>query len=323
MTNHRIMRVELQMMSRSCTEDRLILGQRSRANSNSGGTINQSGISQEKRLEERQHSVGKTECDRRNFGLKVHSRRRRRGIREGGINSSGRESSKAIGDNYWRRRRSRTNRTRRLGKNKRRISSQRNLTPRRLEVHDERGEPAGRGRMTGERKTLRRRELKKTVKGTLPREGNTILGGMKESRKTRKRRITIITKIELTRRVSRIIGKTGESESSSDKRKRKRMGGRLRTVISPNNGHGVGKERQEGRRPPPGKVTARSEEERGLVKSKNKKILPEEAPTFSRRSATRKAVARKEAAAHTGSLSAGYAGTKNEVSTLKIHRKRL
>ena len=45
MTNHRIVGIELQMMSGCSTEDRLIFDQRGRTNSNPGGTINQAGIS--------------------------------------------------------------------------------------------------------------------------------------------------------------------------------------------------------------------------------------------------------------------------------------
>ena len=296
MTNHGIVSEELQLMSSSCTEDRLIFGQGRRANSNTRGTIDQAGISHEKGPEERQNSISKAKGDRRNPGLKGHRGRRRRGIWKGGINSLGGKSSKAIGDDNRRRRRSRTSRTRRFGKNKRRIGSQRNFITRRLKGHEEMGEPAGRKGMAGEGKATGLREQMKAIVATFPRKGKVTLGRIKEISGSRIGKVSIIAKVVLISRSIRIIGEARNSKGSRRKRRRKRMGGRLRTVISPNNGHGGGRKEEE-TRPPPGRVTARKKGKRSGQRQERKDESQDEESTFSRRSATKKAGVYEEAAA--------------------------
>ena len=125
--------------------------------------------------------------------------------------------------------------------------------------------------MAGKREVAEGRELKKTVVAAFPSEGKRALGRIEEIRGVKIRRMSIVAMVVLTSRMSGIIGKAGNSKGSRSKSRRKRMGGRLRTVISPNKGHGGGEggpEESSDRHPR--LVTARSRWKEGLVKGKNK-----------------------------------------------------
>ena len=137
-----------------------------------------------------------------------------------------------------------------------------------------------------------------TVVAALPSKGKKALGGIKELSRGRIGKMSVVAKVQLLGRMSRIIGKARDSKGSRGKRRRKRMGGRLRTVIGPNKGHGGGKRDQEETpdRHPDGRQPGRKGRRIGQRQMGGDESQGEE-PTFSRRSATKKAVVHEEAIA--------------------------